>query len=265
VVDLSTGGHRAGRLWGAGVDAYEAISQTLADAISHCVARVTPRTGERVLDLGTGTARMASAAGGFVTGADVSEAMLAKAREFSDAEGRAIEWQHAEAERLPFPDATFDVVISTFGVIFAADAATAAREMARVCRRAGRLGITAWAPGGPIEEMQALRIRHAVPGTPLPPPPFPWGTPRGAATLLDDAFELEFEVRQSVLRAPDAETVWRGWSSGYGPTRVFLDGLSASAREAYRSDFIALHERFRGLDGITMPRDYLLIIGRRRD
>src|SRR4051794_12513052 len=126
---------RPAAVWSAGGADYDAISRGIADAIEHCVLRLNPQPGERILDLSTGTgwtARSVARRGAVVTGVDIAEDLLATAREKAAAERLAIAYELGDAEQLPFADGTFDAVISTFGVMFASRPEAAAAELARV-------------------------------------------------------------------------------------------------------------------------------------
>lgn len=127
--------HAAGRMWGEPGAAYDGISFGLSDTISHAVQLLWPRPGERVLDIGTGTgwaARLAARRGARVTGADIAQGMLAAADRLSRGLDPRPEYLLAPAEALPFEDAAFDGVISTYGVIFAQDPLATIDEMVRV-------------------------------------------------------------------------------------------------------------------------------------
>src|SRR5512145_2314141 len=127
----------AATMWGRGGRHYDDVSFAISDALAHAAQRLNARAGERILDVATGTgwsARNVARTGATVTGVDISEELLAAARELSGHVRPTIEFRQADAESIPFEDGAFDGVISTFGVIFALDQAQAAAELARVCR-----------------------------------------------------------------------------------------------------------------------------------
>src|SRR5262245_7919823 len=112
---------RPAAVWGSGGRDYERISHSIADAIDHCVGRLDPRPEERVLDVATGTgwaARQVAARGARVTGADIGADLIEAAKGIAASAGLAIDFQVGDAEKLAFPDASFDALISTFGVMF---------------------------------------------------------------------------------------------------------------------------------------------------
>ena len=112
---------KAAAMWGSGGRAYDAISRSIADATEHCVIRLNPSPGEDVADVATGTgwtSRAVARRGAKVVGIDIAEGMLSAAREIAHEQSLTIDYQLGDAEALPFPDAAFDGVISTFGVMF---------------------------------------------------------------------------------------------------------------------------------------------------
>src|SRR5260221_6713235 len=128
---------------------YDQISRSIADAIEHAVERLQPKSGERILDLATGTgwgSRVISQRfpRSKLTGADIAEQMLDHARSAAAAQKLSIDYQHADAEQLPFPDGAFDGVVSTFGVMFVGRPEAAAGELARVVRKGGRVVLATW-------------------------------------------------------------------------------------------------------------------------
>ncbi|MEZ5286883.1 MAG: class I SAM-dependent methyltransferase [Vicinamibacterales bacterium] len=147
------------------------------------------RSLERVLDVaaGNGNATLAAARRfADVTSTDYVPALLERGRARAEAEGLAVRFQTADAEALPFDDAAFDVVLSTFGVMFAPDHDAAAREMARVCRPGGRIAMANWTPDGFIGTLFPVVARYAPPPAGLRPPSL-WGTPAHVDALLGPA------------------------------------------------------------------------------
>jgi SAM-dependent methyltransferase len=258
---------RPAAVWSAGGRHYDQISKGIADAIEHCVLRLNPRTGERILDLSTGTgwaSRLVARRGAVVIGADIAGDLLQAARDKANDEGLPITYQMGDAEDLPFETAQFDAVISTFGIMFASRPEEAASELARVCRKGGRIALTTWASDSNLFKMFQVMRRYAPPAQgPAPRSPFEWGNIERLRELLGSHFALRFEKGVSYYREPSAEAAWDTFSTGYGPTRALAAGLDPERREALRADFIAFHAGFPTELGITVPREYWLTIGER--
>lgn len=255
---------RPAAVWSAGGMRYDQISRGIADSIEHCVLRLAPQRGERVLDVATGTgwtSRVVARRGANLTGVDIAADLLDAARALAADEGLPIDYHVGDAERLPFDDGEFDAVVSTCGVMFASRPEAAARELARICRRGGRLAITTWEADGNVARMfEVMRRYMARPPKPLPSP-FEWGRPSRVQELLGGDFDLRFESGVSYYREPSGEAAWQTFSTGYGPTRMLAASLEPEAREAFRRDFIAYHEGFRTELGICVPREYWLTVG----
>jgi SAM-dependent methyltransferase len=258
---------RAAAVWSAGGHDYDRISRGIADAIEHCALRLNPQPGERILDLSTGTgwtSRIVARSGARVTGVDIAGVLLDVARARAAAEALPIDYQVADAEELPFETGAFDAVVSTFGVMFASRPEAAAAELARVCKKGGRVALVTWAPDSTVLRMfQVMRRYMPPPPSPAPPSPFDWGRTERIRELLGRAFELHFETGVSYYREPSAAAAWDTFSSGYGPTRTLAASLDPGRREALREDFTALHAEFLTELGICVPREYLLAIGAR--
>ncbi len=259
---------RAAAIWSAGGRGYDQISRSIADSIEHCILRLDPRPGERILDLSTGTgwtSRVLARRGATVIGADIASGLLEAARTTAGAEGLSIDYQLADAEGLPFETGGFDAVVSTCGVMFASRPEAAAKELARVCRPGGRIALTTWVSNGTLFKMFEVMKRYMPPPpSPAPPSPFAWGRTERITELLGEAFELRFEPGTSYLREPSGEAVWQKFSSGYGPTRTLAESLDLTRREAFHRDFVGFHHAFSTELGICMPRDYWLTVGTRR-
>jgi SAM-dependent methyltransferase len=256
---------RSAAVWSAGGNDYDEISRGIADSIEHCVLRLNPQPGERVLDLSTGTgwtSRVVARRGATVTGVDIASGLLDAARANADAEGLRIDYRLGDAEDLPFEDGAFDAVVSTVGIMFASRPDAAAAELARVCRAGGRIALTTWASDGNVLKMFEVMKRYMPPPpSPAPPSPFEWGRPERIRELLGSAFQLRFEKSVSYYREPSAQAAWDTFSNGYGPTRALAARLDPERREALHQDFIAFHEGFSTELGICVPRDYWLTMG----
>ncbi len=254
---------RAAAVWSSGGRDYEEIIRGVYDGIDATVAGLAPRPGEHVLDVATGTgitARACARRGAHVTGVDIAAGLLDAARTLSD--GLPIDYRQGDAEALPFADAGFDAVVSTFGVMFASRPEAAAQELARVCRPGGRLALATWTPDGAIAGMFAVMRPYMA--APPAVSPFDWGRPERLQDLLGNAFELTIAVQTSHYVETGGEAAWNTFVTGYGPTRVLAASLDDERRAALKRDFVAFHERYRKGEGIHVPRTFVLTLGTRR-
>lgn len=255
-------------VWNSGGARYDQISRGIADSIEHGVLRLAPKPGERILDLATGTgwtSRLVARRGAQVVGADISADLLAVAAERAKAEGLDIEYRVADAENLPFADGEFDAVISTCGVMFASRPEAAAAQLARVCRKGGRIALTTWLSDSNLFKMfMVMRPYMPPPPNPAPPSPFEWGRTERIIELLGKDFDLAFEKGVSFYREPNGEAAWETFSQGYGPTKSLAASLDEARRADLRRDFIAFHDGFSTPLGICVPREYWVTGGVRR-
>jgi SAM-dependent methyltransferase len=210
--------------------------------------------------VGTGTGAIAiraAAAGAEVVGVDITAALLKQAR--ADADGLPIRWDEGDAQDLPYEDASFDVVASCFGTIFAPDDEAVARELARVCRPGGRLGLTAWRAS---PELDAVYEAAAVDLS--GPDPMRWSDAGHVRRLFGETFDLELEPGVWRLAFESPEAMWGWWSTAVPPFVAFLQGLEPEQRAAMREEMLALAERRRAKGRVELTRDYVLVLGRRR-
>jgi SAM-dependent methyltransferase len=256
----------AARMWGQGRRAYDDVSFAISDALAHAAERLHAESHQEILDVATGTgwsARNVARRGARVTAVDISAELLAAAAELSAHVRPAISFQRADAERLPFPPGRFDGIISTFGVMFAANQKQAAAELARVCRPGGRLSIAAWAAGGSVAEFFALVGRHAD-APPPPASPLAWGDEAHVQRLLGADFELQFEAGVSHAYHPSTEEIWDRYARGFGPVKQLAESLDRDRLRAFREDFDAYHRHYQTPLGLHVRREYLIILGTRR-
>jgi ubiquinone/menaquinone biosynthesis C-methylase UbiE len=234
------------------------VGETLCEAVDL-------RSGERVLDVATGNGNAALAAArrfAQVTGIDYVPELLAQARARAAADGLELAFREADAEALPFEAASFDVVLSTFGVMFTPDQPRAAAELARVTRPGGRIGLASWTPDGFIGALFKTLGRH-VPPAPGLKSPSRWGTQDALLELFGDAAaDLRTEPRTFTFRYRSAEhwlEVFRTW---YGPLHRAFATLEAPAQKALADDVLALiraHARSGSGAGrgLVLPATYL--------
>jgi SAM-dependent methyltransferase len=267
-VQIQPHNQKAAAMWSSGGRAYDEVSRFIADGIEHCVTRLAPKPGERVLDVATGTgwtSRRVADHGAKVTGIDIAEGMLAAAREIAGERGLDIDYRLADAENLPFSDGEFDAVISTCGVMFAGNRETAAAELARVCRKGGRLALMTWPPEStPVELRKILSAYMPPPPSAPPPSPFDWGRPEWLRETLGAAFEFGFETGTMFHRVPDGEAGYDVMAAGFGPIKTLVESLDDEKRASAKADLVAFFERFREGIGVSMPLDYLIAVGTRR-
>jgi SAM-dependent methyltransferase len=251
---VNTGAAIQGAIWGAGP--FEPIAEGAAPAHDALVGVLAPRPGEPWLDVATGTgavALRAARAGAKVTGLDVAPALLAAARRRAAAERLPIRFDLGEAERLPYADSSFDVVSSAQGVIFAVDPRRAARELARVCRPGGRLGLTCLVRTGFSAD---LALRVGAGGAALA-----WGEPEVVRALLGRWFELAFDHGDAPLSAASPEAAAALYLRCYGPLRFVAERSGAEDRENLERGLIRLLGRYVHGGRVEAPRPFLLVHG----
>ena len=168
-----------------------------------------------------------------------------------------------DAEHLPYADASFDVVASAHGVVFAADHAAAARELARVCRAGGRLGITAWRAGGAGDDFARMLARFQPPSPPGPSPD-DWGREQHTTELLGDAFELEFVPDVWIQTGESGEAISKLLTSCSPPFKTLAESLDPERRAELHIAWVDYYESYGHHDAIRAPNEYMLILGTRR-
>ncbi len=251
----------AAKSWGHAGGAYDFISFGLSDGLSHAVQKLWPKPGERILDVATGTgwtARLLAQMGAEVTAVDIADPLLTAAQELSS--HLPIDFQHADAEALPFDDACFDALTSTYGVMFAGDQKQAAREMARVLKPGGRMVLTTWLakPESYIPAFFGLIGKYA--GAPAPDPsPMNWGNTDWLAETLTDDFDYVAEGLTTTLYAPNTDVLWDKYIHGFGSMAMVADSIPAEGLSAFREDFKALHAPYDTGRGLKIDRDAVLI------
>jgi ubiquinone/menaquinone biosynthesis C-methylase UbiE len=221
------------------------------------------RAGERVLDVaaGNGNATLAAARRfADVTSTDYVPALLDKGRERARAEGLSVRFQVADAEALPFDDGSFDVVLSTFGVMFAPDQRQAAHEILRVLRPGGRVGLANWTPQGFIGRLFKVIGAHVPPPAGLKSPAL-WGTEAHLAELFDGA-EIRCERRLFNFRYRSAAHWVQVFRDFYGPTLKAFAALDAQEQHALEDDISALLQEMNtaGAASLVVPAEYLEVV-----
>jgi SAM-dependent methyltransferase len=224
--------------------------------------------GERVLDVaaGNGVASLAAARRwADVTSTDFVPELLEQAKRRAEADGVRITTQIADAQNLPFDDGSYDVVISTFGAMFAPDQQRVAGELVRVCRAGGRIGMNNWAPGSMMHEVFGATGRH-VPPPPGVQPVFNWGDESKVRGFFGDRASVKLVPRKITWRFPSPEHMldyFRGW---YGPTKVAFGTLDEAGREALSEDLLEVYGKHNRADDGTLvaPSAYVEVIAVKR-
>ncbi len=248
---------------------YAVVGTTLQIVGENLCEALDLRAGQKVLDVAAGNGNVSLAAARRwcdVVATDYVPALLGRARERAAAERLEIEFREADAEALPFPDASFDVVVSTFGVMFTADHEKAAAELIRVCKAGGKIGLANWTPEGFIGQLFKTIGKH------LPPPagvksPALWGTRARIAEMFEpQAASITCESRNFVFRYQSPQHWMDIFKTYYGPVLKAFAALEPAAQAALATDLKALIDRFnRSGDGsMVVPSEYLEVVVTRR-
>ena len=266
-VDLAVLKTKQQAAWAAGD--YAVIGTTLQIVGESLCEALDLRAGQRVLDVaaGNGNATLAAARRWCdVVSTDYVPALLERARARAGAEGLAVQFEQADAENLQYEDGAFDVVLSTFGVMFTPNQEQAAAEAARVCKPGGKIGLANWTPSSLVGEMFKLIGRY-IPPAPGMKSPALWGTEERLREL--------FGSRIATLQAPRRNFMFRYRSprhwldtfrTYYGPMHKAFGALEAEKQGALASDLIALAAQFnRATDGaMAVPSEYLEVVVTKR-
>jgi SAM-dependent methyltransferase len=263
VADLAAVKAKQQAAWSTGD--YAVVGTTLQIVGENLAEALDLRASENVLDVaaGNGNATLAAARRFCnVTSTDYVASLLESGRRRALAEGHPIEFREADAENLPFANASFDVVMSTFGVMFTPDQDKAAAELVRVCRSGGRIGLANWTPASFIGQVFKT-IGKYIPPAPGVKSPSLWGT----QARLDEMFgasakAIRVTERQFLFRYRSPEhwiDVFRTW---YGPMNKTFGALDADRQRAFTNDLLALMKqgnRSTGKD-LVLPSDYLEVV-----
>lgn len=240
--------------WSEG-DFHEIARQNVVMAEELCTA-LDPHPGELVLDVacGSGTAALVAARRYCdVTGIDYVPALIDRARRRARAEGYAAEFRVADAQDLPFPDDTFDTVMSVYGVQFAPDQQQTAQELLRVCRPGGRIGLASPMPEGWSGDWFATHARYAPPPPGLQSP-LRWGTEEGMSTLFGEgADSIQSRPRTALQYYRSVEHAVDVFTTYFGPTLRTLGQLDDDTRQRFLDDLQAVFTRHnRAADGTAI-------------
>jgi len=265
-VDLATVKARQQTAWSAGD--YAVVGTTLQIVGETLCEALDLRAGERVLDVaaGNGNATLAAARRwADVTSTDYVPTLLERARARASAEGLPVRFEQADAESLPYGDASFDVVLSTFGVMFTPNQEQAAAELARVCKAGGRIGLANWTPSSFVGELFKLLGRYVPPPAGIRSPAL-WGTEDRLRELFGTRLDsIAIEHRNFVFRYRSADHWLDVFRTFYGPMQKAFGALDSTKQASLAADLIALAERFnRATDGsLVAPGQYAEVVIRR--
>jgi ubiquinone/menaquinone biosynthesis C-methylase UbiE len=244
---------------------YAVVGTTLQIVGESLCEALNMRAGQRVLDVaaGNGNASLAAARRfGDVTSTDYVPALLERGRERALAERLDMTFREADAEALPFANASFDIVLSTFGVMFTADQERAASELMRVCKRGGKIGLANWTPDGFIGQLFKAIGKH------VPPPagaksPALWGTRARMVELFGaHASSIEAMPRQFTFRYRSADHWMDVFKTYYGPLLKAFAALDPAGQTALENDIKAIIQKLNrsGDDAMIVPSDYLEVV-----
>jgi ubiquinone/menaquinone biosynthesis C-methylase UbiE len=262
-IDLAPIKARQRAAWSSGD--YAVVGTTLQIVGETLCEALNMRAGQRVLDVaaGNGNASLAAARRWRdVTSTDYVPALLDRARERAAAERLDIEFREADAEALPFDNASFDVVLSTFGVMFTADQERTAAELLRVCKRGGKIGLANWTPEGFIGQLFKAIGKH------VPPPagaksPALWGTRARIVEMFGaHASSIEAVPRNFTFRYRSAEHWLEIFKTYYGPLLKAFSALDTAGQSALEQDIKAIIQKLnRSGDGsMIVPSEYFEIV-----
>jgi SAM-dependent methyltransferase len=256
-------------MWALG-DYPAVAAEVIPDLGAILVEACGVRAGQRVLDVAAGSGNAAIPAaltGADVVAADLTPEMFDAGRRLAGARGAELEWREADAEKLPFADGEFDVVLSCVGVMFAPHHQASADELLRVCRPGGTIGLISWTPAGFIGQMFATMKPYVAPPPPGAQPPLLWGDDAHVRGLFGDG------VTDVVSRPQDArvdrfstpEEFPDYFKRNYGPTTAAYRGLADDPQRAAELDGeLAALARRHGAGNGPMGWEYLLFTARKR-
>jgi SAM-dependent methyltransferase len=253
MTDLETIKHRQRDVWALGD--FGMIAWNTAFVGELLCEAVDLRAGERVLDVACGSGNAALSAGRRfceAVGVDFVPALIERARERAAVERLRTTFEVGDAENLPFEDASFDVVLSVFGSMFAPDQERAAGELVRVCRQGGKIGLANWTPEGMWGQLFRIHGQYLPPPQGLRPPTL-WGTEARVGELLGPAVrDLRVRRRTAAFRAPSAHRWLEFFRTYFGPTIRVMEALDESGRERFSRDVLAELERCNRADDGTL-------------
>ncbi|NDP39642.1 MAG: methyltransferase domain-containing protein [Rhodoferax sp.] len=266
-VDLVAVKQKQQAAWSAGD--YAVIGTTLQIVGETLCEALDLRAGARVLDVcaGNGNATLAAARRWCdVVSTDYVGALLERGRARASANGLAVQFKEADAENIPFADASFDVVLSTFGVMFTPNQEKAASELTRLCRPGGKIGLANWTPSSFVGELFKTIGRYIPPPAGLKPPSL-WGTDERLRELFGRrAATIETTRKDFMFRYRTPQHWLDTFRTYYGPMQKAFGAVSATQQQTLATDLIRLVQQFnRATDGtMVVPGEYLEVLITRR-
>jgi len=255
------------KTWASGN--YAVIGNQLVIMGERLCEAVDVHSGQKVLDVATGSGNTAiSAARRYcdVTGIDYVPELIEQAMERAGAERLEITFEVGDAENLPYPDASFDVVLSTVGVMFAPDQEKTASELLRVCKPEGKIGLANWTPNGFIGNMFRTVGKHVPPPPGIKPPPL-WGTEERLRELFGEGVSsLRTTQHSYAFRSLSAEHFIESFRTYYGPVHKAFESLDAAGQQSFARDLEELVHNWNisGDETVVAPSDYLEVVAVKR-
>lgn len=248
---------------------YPRVGNTLQIIAELLVEAADVRAGQRALDVACGQGNAALAAArrfAEATGVDYAKNLLEQGRERAAAEHLPVTFLEGDAEQLPVPDASYDLVLSTVGVMFAPDHQRAADELVRVTAPGGRIALASWTPTGMIGQMFKVVSKWAPPPAGVRPPTL-WGTEEHLAELFGDRVEwISLTKREYVFRYHSPEHFSEWFREFYGPITRLAGTLSAEDLAKFAAELADVPRQFNRADDGTVAgaAEYLEAVGVRR-
>jgi ubiquinone/menaquinone biosynthesis C-methylase UbiE len=245
---------------------YTRVGNTLQIMAELLVEAADVRAGQRVLDVGCGQGNAAIAAArrfADATGVDYATNLLAEGRERAAVENLPVTFVEGDAERLPFPDDSFDLALSTVGIMFAPDQQQAADEVVRVTRKGGKIGLASWTPSGMVGHLFKTVASWAPPPAGVRPASL-WGTEEHLNELFSDRVEwISLAKRHYVFRYHSPERFSQWFREFYGPITKLSGTLSGPDLDRFAADLANVARQFNRADDGTVaaPSEYLEAVG----
>lgn len=262
-IDSSAIKDRQRAIWAAGD--YQEIGTRVTIASELLCEAVGLQAGQRVLDVASGTGNAALAAArrfAYVTSSDYVPELLERGRLRAHAEGLPVIFELADAENLPYPDESFDIVLSSFGAMFAPDQQRVASELLRVCKSGGKIGMANWTPDGFVGEQHRCLAGYMPPPPGLVPPML-WGNEDHLRKLFGNAVSsVQIEHRSVDFRYLSVEQFVGFMRSYFGPFTHVFDGLDAAGQDRLSTELMEMAQRYNrsGNETVLAPGDYLEVV-----